>query len=450
MRKKLLIISILIIFVTISHGEIWNLEKCINFALKRNKNLINKKRELEISGRNVTNAYGNFLPSIKLEGSKVLAESKVETQMQSYELAPIPETSLLGISGVTTETYEQDMISNYQYSLSASQPIFMGGSLFYNLKNKKIEKNISFYKLKDEKMNLIFDVSSIYYNLIYTKSMLDNVNESIAIVKEQVEMVKARYESGEASNLDLLQARVELNKLYPQKIKLKSAYKNGKRNLMNILGLKSEKSFEIDPNFKMLSLKHKENYSKLFEFAKNNYPGLKILELKSKALDNTEIMTKGSYLPKILLTGSFGQQKEEWGDSWSDNYNLMLTFSWNIFDGLNRETNLANVYTNQDILNDSYYDLYEQIKTGIKVQFENIKEATERVQVQEDNLKLAKKNLDMSNESYKEGLIPVLDLMKARLSYNDAKAALIQAKYDRNLSILEFRKSLGVLGNKEE
>ncbi|HMA68900.1 MAG TPA: TolC family protein, partial [Candidatus Mcinerneyibacterium sp.] len=135
---------------------------------------------------------------------------------------------------------------------------------------------------------------------------------------------------------------------------------------------------------------------------------------------------------------------------WSDNYNLMLTFSWNIFDGLNRETNLANVYTNQDILNDSYYDLYEQIKTGIKVQFENIKEATERVQVQEDNLKLAKKNLDMSNESYKEGLIPVLDLMKARLSYNDAKAALIQAKYDRNLSILEFRKSLGVLGNKEE
>ncbi|HMA69378.1 MAG TPA: TolC family protein, partial [Candidatus Mcinerneyibacterium sp.] len=362
MRKKLLIISILIIFVTISHGEIWNLEKCINFALKRNKNLINKKRELEISGRNVANAYGNFLPSIKLEGSKVLAESKVETQMQSYELAPIPETSLLGISGVTTETYEQDMISNYQYSLSASQPIFMGGSLFYNLKNKKIEKNISFYKLKDEKMNLIFDVSSTYYNLIYTKSMLDNVKESIAIVKEQVEMVKARYESGEASNLDLLQARVELNKLYPQKIKLKSAYKNGKRNLTNILGLKSEKSFQIDPNFKMLSLKHKENYSKLFEFAKNNYPGLKILELKSKALDNTEIMTKGSYLPKILLTGSFGQQKEEWSDSWSDNYNLMLTFSWNIFDGLNRETNLANVYTNQDILNDSYYDLYEQIK----------------------------------------------------------------------------------------
>src|SRR6056297_269595 len=450
MRKKLLIISILIIFVTISHGEIWNLEKCINFALKRNKNLINLKRELEISGRNVTNAYGKFLPSIKLEGSKVLAESKVETQMQSYELAPIPETSLLGISGVTTETYEQDMISNYQYSLSASQPIFMGGSLFYNLKNKKIEKNISFYKLKDEKMNLIFDVSSTYYNLIYTKSMLDNVKESIAIVKEQVEMVKARYESGEASNLDLLQARVELNKLYPQKIELKSAYKNGKRNLTNILGLKSEKSFQIDPNFKMLSLKHKENYSKLFEFAKNNYPGLKILELKSKALDNTEIMTKGSYLPKILLTGSFGQQKEEWNDNWSDNYNLMLTFSWNIFDGLNRETNLANVYTNQDILNDSYYDLYEQIKTGIRVQFENIKEATERVQVQEDNLKLAKKNLDMSNESYKEGLIPVLDLMKARLSYNDAKAALIQAKYDRNLSILEFRKSLGILGNKEE
>jgi len=450
MRKKLLIISILIIFVTISHGEIWNLEKCINFALKRNKNLINKKRELEISGRNVANAYGNFLPSIKLEGSKVLAESKVETQMQSYELAPIPETSLLGISGVTTETYEQDMISNYQYSLSASQPIFMGGSLFYNLKNKKIEKNISFYKLKDEKMNLIFDISSTYYNLIYTKSMLDNVNESIEIVKEQVEMVKARYESGEASNLDLLQTKVELNKLYPQKIKLKSAYKNGKRNLMNILGLKSKESFQIDPNFKMLSLKNKENYSKLFKFAQNNYPGLKILELKSKALDNTEIMTKGSYLPKILLTGSFGQQKEEWNDNWSDNYNLMLTFSWNIFDGLNRETNLANVYTNQDILNDSYYDLYEQIKTGIRVQFENIKEATERVQVQEDNLKLAKKNLDMSNESYKEGLIPVLDLMKARLSYNDAKAALIQAKYDRNLSILEFRKSLGILGNKEE
>jgi outer membrane protein TolC len=448
--KKILITLLLVFSVLTLYAEKWNIQKCIDYALKENIQLENKRRNKKIVSKEIMDAYGSFLPNISLEGSKVLKESKIETEMTSFELAPIPDTSLLGISGQTTRSIEQDMISNYQYQFKISQPLFMGGAIFYNLKNKYIEKKISSFEIEKEKMDLIYNVSSIYYNLVYTKMMLNITQESIDITKRQVDMIKKRYENGEASNLDLLQARVELNNLYPQKIKLESAYKNGLKNLKNLIVLNQNKNFEIVDKFPQINFNLEENYDQLMSLAQKHSPTLNILQSKLKQLNNTETIAKGNYLPNILLTGAFGQQKEEWGDDWQDNYNLMLTFRWDLFNGFTRESNLSKIYINEDILNDNYSYTKEQISTAIRMQFENIKEAKQRVEAEEKNLELAKENLNMANESYKEGLISVLDLMKARLSYNNSRSSLVQAKYDKNLSILELKKNLGILGNKEE
>lgn len=449
MKKRIILMIVLSLFISIVYSETWDINKCVKTAIKNNIGLKNKKRELQISQKKVLSAYGDFLPSFSLEGSKVLSESTMETEMPTFELAPIPSTSLMGISGKTTMTTEQDMIPNYQYSFKASQPLFMGGALYYNLKNKKIDRTIKKLETRDKKMNLIYNVSSVYYNLIFTKKMYELTNENIEIVEKHVKMVKNRYDSGEASSLDLLQARVELNKLYPQKIKLKSAYENGKRNLKNIIGIEDNKKINIEEDFKLLNLNLKENYQNLMKMAKKNQPNLQIIQKKKKTLNNTETLLKGSYLPKVLLKGSYGQQKEKWDNSWTENYSLMLSFSWNIFDGLNRETDLATIYTNQKIVDDSYKDIKSKIKTSIKMEFENVKKAKERLKAQKKSLKLSKENLEMANKSYKEGLIPVLDLMKARLSYNNSKSSYIQAKYDINLSILKLMKSIGILDKEE-
>ncbi|TYB31780.1 MAG: TolC family protein [Candidatus Mcinerneyibacterium aminivorans] len=448
--KKIVTFLLLAISVLTIYAEKWNVQKCVNYALKENIQLENKRRQKDIVNKEIMDAYGSFLPNISLEGSKVLKESKIETEMSSFELAPIPDTSLLGISGQTTRSIEQDMISNYQYQFKISQPLFMGGAIFYNLKNKYIEKKISSFEIEKEKMDLIYNVYSIYYNLIYTKMMLEITQESIDITKRQVDMIKKRYDSGEASNLDLLQARVELNNLYPKRIKLKSAYENGLKNLKNVIGLKQDNSFEIVDEFPQIKFDLEEKYSELMSLAQKHSPVLNILQSKLKQLNNIETVAKGNYLPNILLTGAFGQQKEEWGEDWKDNYNLMLTFSWDLFNGFARESNLSKIYINEDIMNDNYRYTKDQISTAIRTQFENIREAKQRLEAEEKNLELAKENLSMANESYKEGLISVLDLMKARLSYNNSRSSLVQAKYDKNLAILELKKSLGILGNKEE
>ncbi len=448
MKKYIIIVFIFLMIISI-HAEKWNVQRCIDYALEENIQLKNKRRSKEIVNEEIMEAYGSFLPSAKVEGSKVLKESTMKTSFPVLtDIQQTPQGDLIPV--MEQKEFEQDVITNYQYQLKVSQPLFMGGSLYYNLKNKYIEKNISNYEIKKQKMDLVYNVYSIYYNLVYTKMMLNITKESIDITKKQVDMIKERYENGEASNLDLLQARVELNNLYPRRIKLRSAYNNGLKNLKNTIGLDQRVEFQIVDEFPEIEFGYEENYKKLMKIARKNSPSLNILESKLEQLNNSETMMKGSYLPNILLTGSYGQQKEDWDDNWQDNYNLMLTFSWNIFDGFTRESNLSKIYINENILDDNYNYTRDQISTAIRTQFENIKEASKRVEAEKENLKLAKENLNMANQSYEEGLISVLDLMKARLSYNNSKSSLVQAKYDKNLAILELKKSLGILGKKEE
>ena len=431
MRRKILLL-LFFLFPVLVFARTWDLKTIVDYGVKKNVELKNAKRKIEMAKKDIIAAYGGFLPTVSLEGMDVLKETK-------------GKISIPGPGGAAM-TMEMDMLKNYQYSIKLTQPLFTGGALYFNLKNKIKEKKIAEENYRKKKMDVIYNISQAYYNLIYTELMLDVINESINIVKKQVEMVKIRYKNGEASNVDLLQAKVELNNLYPQKIKLETLSHTALLNLKNLIGYEENDKLNINKSFKMLRFTYSKDYKKLYNIAMKNLPDLKILELQREEIKNGKTILKGSYLPKVLLSASYGQQKEDWDDDWQENKTVSLVFSWSLFDGLKRETSISKMSKNEYILRDTLNDIKSKIDMAIKMKYESVVEAEKRMKAQQYNLQLAKENLDAATESYKNGLISLIDLMRARLGYNNARTGLIQAKYDRNLAILDFEKTIGVLG----
>jgi outer membrane protein TolC len=435
--KRMMIFAILLVATIFpSEAKEWPLEQCIAYALENNTGLKNSERVILQAKNDIIAAYGNFLPSVSVSGVKVLKES-------------VSTMTLPGPGGTTMEI-EMDMLSNYQYSLSAQLPLFTGGARFYTLKSKLTEREIAREEYRKTRMNLIYSVSEAYYNVIYAGLMKDLAAETVKILEEQKEMVQIQYDNGEASNLELLQARVELNNARPDAMKAESGYKTAMMSLKNILGADEDFIFTVSHEFDVDEKSAFPGRETIMDLALKNNPDIQMLKKNRDILTYSKTMSKGQYLPSLILSGTYGQQKEEWEQDWDESYNITLALQWKFLDGLKRPAGIKNLTLQQDILADTYQDIIEKTGIDVSMKIEGIREAAERMEAQKINLSLAEESLEMAKAGYQEGVVSLLELMQARIGYNNAKAGAIKAGYDLNLSWLKLKKSAGILEQEEE
>ncbi|HHH84723.1 MAG TPA: TolC family protein [Firmicutes bacterium] len=416
-------------------GEEWTLAKCITFALENNIELKNKERKIIQAENEILAAYGSYLPTVSASGLKVLKES-------------VSSLYLPGPGGTMMEV-EMDMLSNYQYSLSANLPLFTGGVRFYGLKTACAQRDIARQEYRKARMDVIYAVSEAYYNVIYAGLMKELARENVKILEEQKGMVEAQYNNGEASNLDLLQAKVELNNARPDALKAESGYKTALMSLKNILGVGEEALLTVSHDFNVDEKRGLPEKDVLMDLALKNNPDIKILKKNSDIVNYSKSMSKGQYLPSVVLSGTYGQQKEEWGQDWEDSYNITLSLQWNLLQGLKRPTGIKNLSLQKDILDDTYRDIVEKTGIDLSMKLEGVREARERLNAQKTNLSLAGESLEVARAGYQEGVVSLLELMQARIGYNNAKAGDIRARYDLNLSWLKLMKAAGILEKEE-
>ena len=58
--------------------------------------------------------------------------------------------------------------------------------------------------------------------------------------------------------------------------------------------------------------------------------------------------------------------------------------------------------------------------------------------------KIAEENLDLNTFSYKEGKLPILDVLSAQLSWIQSYSSLIQTWYQQKASLAQYNKAVGI------
>ena len=72
------------------------------------------------------------------------------------------------------------------------------------------------------------------------------------------------------------------------------------------------------------------------------------------------------------------------------------------------------------------------------------RENTKQIDVAEEACKIAEENLDLNTFSYKEGKLPILDVLSAQLSWIQSYSSLIQTWYQQKVSLAQYNKAVGI------
>lgn len=393
---------------SIKKGDLLSLRRCIEIALKRHP---------EIAAAT---------------GEKMAAESRIGQARASY----YPQVE---IGTGYSRTHLRDTLDQYSGTLSLKQNIYDFGRTDTGVSLQRFNLESSESGIKNTILQIVFDVTQSYYNLIKAKRNRDVARGIVRQFEEHLRQAKGFYEAGTRPRYDVTQAEVNLSNARLDLIKAENAVRLATISLNNSMGIPDAPEYEVedDLSFKRLYIRLDDALS----FALEHRPDFGSITAKRKAAEKSLELSRKNYNPTISGVITYG---------WTGN-NFPLEREWNIgatitipvFNGyLTRyqvteaEANLYITRANEEIIRQRIYSEVQQA-------FLSLREAEERIPAAELTVRQATENLDLARGRYEAGIGSPVEITDAEASYAKAHASYIEAITDYRIAIAALYRAMG-------
>ncbi|WPY99003.1 TolC family protein [Christiangramia sp. OXR-203] len=441
MRLRKFILSILIALFwsvgAVAQDSLLTKQEVISRALAENFGIRIAENNVEIADNNQNILNSGYLPTLTgLAGANYDLNDRVTE----------PENG---------ETVDQRGIESNRYnaSINLGYTLFDGLGRLYNYKSLQEQYDLSQLEARETIENTILQIMSVYYEVARLSENINVLEETLEISKNRVTRAQYQFEYGQANNLVVLNARVDVNNDSISLIETEQLLKNTKRDLNVLLNREiTANDFSVDTTVTFISDLELDSF--VTEAEINNVSLLQI-EQSLEISDYDIKINKSGYLPSIDLTGSYGWNLNRsaataffpGSTTTTDGLAAGVSLRWDLFDGGFRNIQVRNSkirYENQKIQKEQ---LISQVQRDIANSLGNYRNKLFILKVQEENVETNLNNFNRSEEQYKLGRISSIEFRQAQINLLDARTSLNLAKYDAKLAELQVLQLTGQLLN---
>ena len=428
------ILTTLLVLVTIQANaqDILTKKEALQIALENNYGVKIANNNVEIAKNNASIYNSGFLPSITTNAGANYDNSNQEIERQ--------DGIVTNIDGAETKTYNASVNLNYT--------IFDGLGRKYDYKQLKETHNLTELQARETIENTYLQLFNVYFQIARLSENTKNLEETLNISNLRLQRAKYQYEYGQTTRLELLNAEVDVNNDSINFINTRQQYKNAKRDLNIILGVKQDINYSVETEVNFINLL---SYEELLAKAVENNVELKQQEKNINISKYNIKANKGSYLPTLGLTSSYGWNKSDnpassfLAGSVINGFKAGVNVSWNIFDGGSTKTRVSNAkiaLENQEILKQQQVETLENILKNTSEDYFN---QLLILRAQQQNVITTQNNFDRTQERYKLGQVTSIEFRQAQINLLNTQTALNNAKYDAKLIELQLLQLSGQL-----
>jgi len=438
LNKNLITALFLCLSIAVSAQEtnknVLTLEKSIEVALANNKSILIAKEKLTKAKGKITEAKSGFLPSLTLQVSYT-----------KLSLVPSFTLSLPVGPAVITREMKLGAEDNYMVKAILQETLFAWGrvSNSYTLSKHNLQAAEQAYKLAVDET--IYKVTRTFYGAILAKSVYEANEEMLEKSQEHLKVVKSKFNSGNASQFEVLRARVQVENTKPLASKSKNSHETVLISLRNLLGIKQAQLIEVQGE--LIFIKDEITLEKALEDAFTNRPELKQAELRKQISEKSLSMAKAGNKPSLIAVANYNYQNPFYYTlDWVNNWSAGVVLNYPIFDGF--ATSGRAGQASSDLEQAEIQEL--QLKDGIEVEVRQLmlalNEAQERIVSQEENVKQAQESMRIAEVGYANGVVTNLEVMDTQLALTQAKTNYLQALYDYLTTSAGLKKATGSTG----
>ncbi|MCS4304686.1 TolC family protein [Chryseobacterium sp. BIGb0232] len=411
-----------------------DLQQAIEIGLKNNKNIRISHLKQEMSATKDKDLKMEKLPDIEFHTSY-----NQVTNLFQYQ------------DGVLNKPTKYDAINGmYDFTLSASIPVYMGGKIKNTEKKAAIDTEISALRTHLDERELTMEVITGFLQIHHLKEQQSLINDKMKEDSVNIKQVKTLKANGVVTVNEVLRTSLQLSNHKMSWTELNNDIQIAEHKLKTLLSLPESQEMHVDTE-DLISDKAAIPYiDELTETALNKNESVEITHKNLSLKELDQKITKAGYLPKVTAGGEYFLKYPNMMFFPPEPYAYRLGMI-----GLNLTYPIENLYKNKykmqeareniDLAKLQIEENEEKIRHNVYEAYKKFEETDQKVKIAEEAIDQAKENYRIVRTKYVNKLSLITELIDADNTYLEAESNLISVKINRQLKYYQLQYTIGNL-----
>ena len=403
-----------------------SLAEAIRLAQLNSVSTVQARGTIRTSSAAVKQSYAAFLPSFSVSASR---------QKQNGDRFN-SQGNLVPFTGNPT---------SYSTGLSSSLELFDGGRRFFDVKAAKADVDAAEAGETVSRYNVALQVKQQYYNILAARESESAARAQIQQTEQQLRASSLRLRAGAATVSDSLRSVVALGNARLALLNAQNNLQLANQTLTRLVAsptpVTANPADTVDAPVVIPSLAELEPLV-------NNAPAIAQAEAQLDAAHAAVRSAKTAFLPTLSMSFSRGGSGLDpafgIGDKqYAYNQNLSFRLNFPLFNNLNREVSVARAMVAEDVAEVQARDARLLARQTLVQSLGQMRNAQEQVQIQTVSVAAAAEDLRVQQRRYELGATTLLDLLTSQTQLDNARSALIRARYDYRVARAQLEALIG-------
>ncbi|SHL61660.1 Outer membrane protein TolC [Chryseobacterium contaminans] len=410
------------------------LQQAIEIGLKNNKNIQISHLKQEMSITKEKDLKMEKLPDIEFHTSY-----NQVTNLFQYQ------------DGVFNKPTKYDVINGmYDFTLSASIPVYMGGKIKNTEKKSSIDTEISALKTHLDERQLKMEIITAFLQIHHLKEQQSLINDKMKEDSVNIKQVKALKANGVVTVNEVLRTSLQLSNHKMSWTELDNDIQIAEHKLKTILSLPEQQEMHVDTEDLISDSAAIPYIEELTETALSKNESVEITHKNLSLKELDQKLIKANYLPKITAGGEYFLKYPNMMFFPPEPYAYRLGMI-----GLNLTYPIENLYKNKykmqeareniDLAKLQIEENEEKVRHNVYEAYKKFEETDQKVKIAEEAINQAKENYRIVRTKYANKLSLITELIDADNTYLEAESNLISVKINRQLKYYQLQYTIGNL-----
>jgi outer membrane protein len=403
-----------------------SLAEAIRLAQQNSVTSVQARGSVRTSDAAVKQSYAAFLPTFSVSaGTNHQSGDRFDTQ-----------GNLVPFTGNPT---------NYSTGLSSSLQLFDGGRRFFDVKRTKADVDAAEAGETASKYQVALQVKQQYYNILAARESQSAAQAQIDQAEQQLRSSSLRLRAGAATVSDSLRSVVALGNARLSMLTAVNNLRVANATLTRLIA--SQQTVTAMPSDTLDQQVIVPDIAELTPLVDHG-PAIKQADAQLASAHASVRSAKTAFLPTVNMnfnrSGSGLDPAFGIGDKrYAYNQNLSFSLNFPLFNNLNREVNVARAIVAEDVAEASLRDAKLLAHQTLVQSIGQIRTAQEQVAIQVTSVAAATEDLRVQQRRYELGATTLLDLLTSQTQLDNARTALIRARYDYRVAKAQLEALIG-------
>lgn len=389
------------------------LAEALRLAAQNAPAMVQARQNVRVARAQELQTFGAFLPTVN---SNVSGSQSGAQRIDATTGKPVNTGSLI----------------NTSIGLSASLDLFTGFRRGANRRAAQATTSQRESAQLQQEYATALAAKQAFFTALADAELVTVAESQLRRSGEQLKLTTEKLRLGATTRADSLSAMVDYGNSQLQLIQAQANLQFAQVNLGRTIGIDgavapvSDSALEVRlGTLDTVALRNE---------ATANAPSIRQSEASLTASRASLSASRSQYMPTISASASQSWARAEQtlfsGIPFTSSWSVRLALSYPIFNGFQRETNIAtadaNVVTAAANLRDARLALDASLTQAIA----SLNAASQQIDIARVSVAAAEENLRMQRERYRLGTSTIVDLLTTQTALNQAQANLVQARYN--------------------